>query len=260
MPVAGNISASVLFVPLAITVMRSFRYSLLVALLCLLCAEASAQRIRGQKNLERFDLKKYHFGFLISSNSSSFFLDYKPDYTFSDSLLSIANRPQAGFNLHMLASLNLNKNVSFRFVPGLSFQDRGLEYRFLNAEGGNDVYLKRTESVWLEFPLLLKLRTNRVGNFAAYSLFGAKYGIDMQTQQDVNNDVANDIIVKLVDRDISLEAGGGFDFFLPYFKFAIELKTAFGLNNVLLPEDHQFSAPIERLRTRTFVFSISFEG
>ncbi|MBL7943381.1 MAG: PorT family protein [Flavobacteriales bacterium] len=240
--------------------MKQIRHITAILVLALLCLDASSQRIRGQKNLERFDYKHYHFGFLISWNSSSFFLDYKPDYTFSDSLLGIANKPQAGFNLNMLASFNLNKNVSFRFIPGLSFQDRGLEYRFLNAEGGTDLYLKRTESVWLEFPLLLKLRTNRVGNFAAYALVGGKYGLDMQTQKDVNNDVANDIIVKLVDRDISVEAGGGFDFFLPYFKFAIELKTSFGLPDVLLHEDHQFSDPISRLRTRTFVFGITFEG
>jgi hypothetical protein len=116
------------------------------------------------------------------------------------------------------------------------------------------------QSVWLEFPILIKLRTNRVGNFAAYALIGGKYGMDMQSQKDVNNAVAGDIIVKLKDRDYSIDAGAGFDFFLPYFKFAIEFKTAFGLTNVLFEEDQPFSAPIESLRTRTFVVSFSFEG
>ncbi|MDZ4822274.1 MAG: outer membrane beta-barrel protein [Flavobacteriales bacterium] len=238
------------------------RYSILLLLGLVIFSDGvmAQKRIRGQKNLAYFDSKPYHFGFLLSWNTSSFFLDLKPDYTFNDSLLSVANVPQAGFNLGMLASLNLNKNVSFRFIPTLSFQDRGLEYRFHKADGGTQTFLKRTESVWLEFPLILKLRTNRVGNFAAYALVGGKYGLDMQTQKDVNNDVASDIIIKLQDRDYSIDAGGGFDFFLEYFKFAIEMKTAFGLPDVLLHEDHQFSAPLSKLRTRTFIFSISFEG
>lgn len=236
-----------------------YRYTTLLIFLIAGIGHTAAQRVGG-KNLPKFDYKQYHFGFLLSYNTSSFFMDFKPDFSFNDSLLSIDNVPQAGFNLAMLASLNLNSNVSFRFLPGLSFQDRGLEYRFLNADGTTETYLKRTESVWLEFPVNVKLRTRRVGNFAAYALIGGKYGLDMQTQKDVNNDVASDIIIKLKDRDYSIDAGGGFDFFLEYFKFAIELKTAFGLPDVLLHEDHQFSSPIARLRTRTFIFSITFEG
>jgi hypothetical protein len=219
-----------------------------------------AQRIKGQRNLERFDGYWIHFGFLLSYNTSSFFIDYKPDFSFQDSLLGIDNVPQSGFNLALLASYNPTKNINLRFIPGLSFQDRGLSYRFLNADGTTETFLKRTESVWLEFPLLAKLRTNRTGNFAAYALIGGKYSLDMQSQKDVNNAVAQEIIVKLQDRDVCVEAGGGFDFFLPYFKFAIEFKTAIGLRNILLEEPHEFSAPIERLRSRAFVVSITFEG
>lgn len=222
--------------------------------------EILAQRIKGQTNLQTFDMRQYHFGFLLSSNSSSFFINYEPDFTFQDSLLGIDNVPQAGFNLALLASFNLTKNINFRFIPGLSFQDRGLNYRFLNADGSVESYSKRTESVWLEFPLLVKLRTNRVGNFAAYSLIGGKYSMDMQSQKDVNNQVAEQIIVKIQDRDYCIEAGGGFDFFLPYFKFAVEFKTSIGLPNLLIKEDNQFSSPIQSLRTRAFVVSFTFEG
>jgi hypothetical protein len=239
--------------------MRSLFIFLFVPLF--FCAtSAVAQKGKGSRNLQQFDNKPYHFGFLLSTNTSSFFIDYKPDFTFNDSLLRIDNVPQSGFNLALLASYNLTKNVNFRFIPGLSFQDRGLEYTFLRDNAKTETMLKIVQSVWLEFPILIKLRTNRVGNFAAYALIGGKYGMDMQSQKDVNNAVAGDIIVKLKDRDYSIDAGAGFDFFLPYFKFAIEFKTAFGLTNVLFEEDQPFSAPIESLRTRTFVVSFSFEG
>lgn len=227
----------------------------------LLCSSASfGQRIGGGTNLERFDMRQYHFGFLLSLNTSSFFIDRRFPALANDSLLRVDNVPQSGFNLALLASYNPTKNINLRFIPGLSFQDRGLNYTFLKYDGTQESFLKRTESVWLDFPILLKLRTNRTGNFAAYALFGAKYSLDMQSQKDVNNAVAEQIIVKLQDRDYSIDMGGGFDFFLQYFKFAIEFKTAIGIPNILLQEATPFSSPIQSLRSRSFIISMTFEG
>jgi hypothetical protein len=240
--------------------MTFLRNSILVLVIALCALPALSQRVGSGTNLERFDMRLYHFGFLISSNTSSFFIDRKADFSFSDSLLSIENVPQSGFNLALLASFNPVKNVNIRFIPGLSFQDRGINYTFLQPDGLEKTYLKRTESVFLDFPVLLKMRTNRSGNFAAYALFGGKFSKDMQSQKDVNNAVAEQIVIKLKDKDVSLDMGGGFDFFLPYFKFAIEFKTSIGLNDILIHEDTQFSTPIESLRTRSFIVSFTFEG
>ncbi len=234
------------------------RYSLMFVLMAV-AMQASAQ-MNTRENLPHFDSRMYHFGFLLSANTSSFYIDYKPDFSFSDSLLGIDNVPQAGFNLALLASFNPVKNINLRFVPGLSFQDRGLNYTFLAEDNKVETFLKRTESVWLQFPMMLKLRTNRVGNFAAYGLIGGCYGIDMQSQKDVNEAVAGKIVVKLEKTDITLDAGGGFDFFLPYFKFGVEMKTCFGMKDLLIQESNQFTDPISRLRTRTFVLSLCFEG
>lgn len=234
------------------------RYSLMFVLMAM-AMKASAQ-MNTRENLPHFDSRMYHFGFLLSANTSSFYIDYKPDFSFSDSLLGIDNVPQAGFNLALLASFNPVKNINLRFVPGLSFQDRGLNYTFLAEDNKVETFLKRTESVWLQFPMMLKLRTNRVGNFAAYGLIGGCYGIDMQSQKDVNEAVAGKIVVKLEKTDITLDAGGGFDFFLPYFKFGVEMKTCFGMKDLLIQESNQFTDPISRLRTRTFVLSLCFEG
>lgn len=232
----------------------------MIVLVALLAFHATFAQANERENLPSFDNRLYHFGFLLSANTSSFFLDYKPDFTFNDSLLGIENVPQSGFNLALLASFNPIKNVNLRFVPGLSFQDRGLNYTFLTADNKVETFLKRTESVWLQFPLALKLRTNRVGNFAAYALVGGSYGIDMQSQKDVDEAVAGKIVIKLEKTDMTIDAGGGVDFFLPFFKFGLEMKTCFGIQNVLIQENNQFTDPISKLRTRTFVFSLCFEG
>ena len=99
-------------------------------------------------NLPSFDRKKIHFGFLLSGNTSDFRIKMKPDFSFADSLLAIENVPQSGFNLALLASLDMTKNLRLRFVPGLSFQDRGLNYKFLDPDGATETILRRTESVF----------------------------------------------------------------------------------------------------------------
>jgi hypothetical protein len=82
----------------------------------------------------------------------------------------------------------------------------------------------------------------------------------MQSQKDVNEQAAGKIVVKLQKTDITLDAGGGCEFFLPYFKFGLEMKTCFGMKDLLIQENNQFTDPISKLRTRTFVFSLTFEG
>lgn len=221
---------------------------------------ASAQRI-GRKNLAGFDNKTFHFGFILSGNKSDFSVRMQEDTTFSTGLYGIANSPQGGFNLALLGAAKLNRHLSLRFVPGLSFQDRGLNYTFANSSGdGTNVILKRTEAVNLDFPLLLKIRTDRITNFAAYALVGGKYSRDMQSQEDVNQQLQNDDILRLQSSNYSADLGAGIDFFLPFFKFSIELKTELGLINVLIPDNSNYANPIESLRTRSYILSICFEG
>lgn len=212
-----------------------------------------------RKNLASFDTKPYHFGFLLSGNSSDFRMTLRPDSTFSDSLLSVANLPQSGFNLALLASWDINGNIHVRFAPGLSFQDRGIEYRLLREE---EVLTKvrRTESVYLDFPFLLKMRTDRIGNFAAYGLVGATFSRDMQSQSDVNQQLTDDFILRLEKGNRTLDVGAGVDLFLPFFKFAIEGKFQFGARDVLIHDDSIYARPLEQLKTRTFVLSLCFEG
>ena len=231
---------------------------LLLALLIGGSAE-KAQAQGGRKNLAAVDTKAYHFGFALSGNRSDFNLIHHADFTFSDSLIGIANAPQAGFNLALIASWNMTPNVHLRFLPGLSFQDRALEYRFLETDG-QELIVKRTESVFLDFPLILKLRTDRIGNCAAFALIGGKISKDMQSQEEVNQQLQNDFILRLESSNASVDIGAGIDFFLPFFKFSIEGKFELGTRNVLIQDESLYSSPIDALRTRSFIFSLCFEG
>ncbi len=241
--------------------MFKLRYILTLFLL-LIVALSYGQRRGGikQKNLPGFDDRRYHFGFLLGVNSAGSYLDPKLNTTFSDSLLHMYPGNAAGFNLGIVTQLKLLNNFSLRFVPSLSFQDRVVNYEFKAGPDKVDTYVKRIESTFIDFPLHFKYRSNRINNFAVYVLFGGKYSLDVASQKDVRNVIAEELIIKLRQHDYSAEIGGGFDFFLPYFKFGIELKLSVGLPNMLIDDDTMFSRPIESLRTKTFMVSLTFEG
>ena len=214
----------------------------------------------GRKNLAAFDTKQYHFGFALSGNSAGFRVNMAQLDSLSGNLLGIENKPQSGFNLAMIASWNFNKYLRVRFLPGLSFQDRALFYNFSEPDGSITPVTRRTESVYLDFPLAVKFRTERVGNIAAYGLIGAKISKDMQSQEDVNQALLEEYLLILDSRNQSFDLGAGIDIFLPFFKFSIEGKYEIGRANVLFQDNNAFANPIESLRTRSFILSLCFEG
>ncbi|HEY0979094.1 MAG TPA: porin family protein [Flavobacteriales bacterium] len=242
--------------------MQRLRSALLLLVVLSCAAPALGQGVKGIKteNLPEFDLRRFHFGFLLGYNTSDFFMEQKSSSPFADSVMVIDHVRQPGFNLGIVASLNMTKNLSLRFLPTLSFQDRILEYHFRTADGTPLFFKKPVESTYLEFPLLLKMRSDRINNFAVYLIGGGKFGIDMASQKDVNNEIDEDIVVKLDKYDYGFEVGGGCDMFLPYFKFGVELKFGVGLPNLLVDDDTRFSDPLRSLRNKTWVVTLTFEG
>lgn len=240
--------------------MQCFKKGFILSLLLAIgfSCTVKAQKI-GRKNLAGFDNKTFHFGFIISGNKSDFSYSLVEDSTFTSGLMSISNAPQSGFNLALLGSAKLGRHLSVRFVPGLSFQDRGLNYVFAQDFGVDNI-LKRTEAVNLDLPLLLKIRTDRLTNFAAYALVGGKFSKDMQSQESVNQQLENDDILRIEASNYSVDLGAGIDFFLPFFKFAIEVKTELGLKNVLIDDNNDYTNPIDKLKTRSYIVSLCFEG
>ena len=212
-------------------------------------------------NLPKFDGRKYHFGFLLSFNSATYYIDRQDDYTFNDSIVNIKLDRKPGFNLNIVASLNPTPNFNLRFTPGLDFQERVLTYQVKVDDSTSKSYDKILESTYLNFPLLLKFRTNRINNFAAYALGGGYFAMDMANNKDVeNNGPLEQLTVKTNKFDYGYTVGAGFDFFLMYFKFGIELKFNVGLKNILEQDNTFFSYPLQSIKTGSWVFSFTFEG
>ena len=214
-------------------------------------------------NLGNFDDKPFHFGFALGFNKPGFYLEKKSSHIFTDdSLQSLLVNSNGGFTLGVVTSLNINQNFKIRFVlPSLSFQESELVYTYFQQSTSKR---KPLTPVYLDFPVLLKFRTNRINNFAVYGIVGLRYGIDMSSQTDVNNSIdEEDQIIKLKKYDFGSEIGGGIDLFLEYFKLGIELKLGSGMRNMhyTIPgEETKFDNAIESLRSRVWTLSFTFEG
>ena len=215
--------------------------------------------------LSDFDDKMIHFGFALSYNNSDYYIQRSLEHQFADdSLQSLIVASKPGFTLGVISSINFNPNFKLRFaIPSLSFQERDLEYTYLDPSNGATYMLKKAiRPVYLEFPAMFKFRTDRIENWAAYGITGIRFGIDMASDKDVNNLSASpeDQIVKIKQTDFGFEVGGGIDFFLEYFKFGIDLKLGAGMMNLHLDENTSFDNPIDFLRAKVWTLSLTFEG
>jgi len=216
-----------------------------------------AQRVRIPNN-RNYDLKPYHFGFLLGLNQMNFVIKNIENLNPLDTLYGIESTPKMGFNIGIVADLRINEYMNLRFIPSLSFGERSLNYfiKFNNLIVAS--VEKKVESTYIEFPLELKLRSQRMTNVRAYVLGGAKICLDLASQAKKKSE-EDVIVIKLKRNDMLFEVGVGFEYYLVYFKLATELKMAYGVSDLLVRENNLYTNSIERLNSKMFQFSLTFE-
>ena len=175
-----------------------------------------------------------------------------------DSLKTILSTPHYGFNLGIVSEMRIMEYATLRFTPDIAFGSRSVEYHF----EGTDTFdvKKEVESTFLDFPLSLKIRSKRLNNVASYMIGGLKYTIDLASQKNARNQIPGQEVIKLNNQDFGFEAGAGIDFFLPYFKFGVELKVGLGMRNLLVRDDTIYAQALDNLRSKVFLISFTFEG
>ncbi len=211
------------------------------------------------KNIPSFEHRKWHFGSMFGTTSTSYNVVFKKNMTDFDSIHHIQLQSRPGMSIQIpIISYNPVSTFHVRFIPSISFHETNFVYQYVE-NGKYRTRTHRTEPVNLNAPLLFKLSSKRINNFAAFALAGFCYSYNVSSQADVNQNVS-DPVIKLKRSDYNYQVGGGFDFYLPYFKFGFEIKTSRGINNLLIQDDTFFSAPLESLKSRVWWFSITFEG
>jgi hypothetical protein len=231
------------------------------AALAIITIVAKAQDPNEKGNLTNYYYQKLHFGFALGINRASFMLQPAAHFERFDSLKAIIPSSKSGFNLGIVSDLQLHKYITVRFLPNLSFAGRQLDF-YIAGKKDSIAKPKMVESVFINFPVDFKLRSKRVKNFGAYILAGGGYSLDLASKRNVDNEGVsiNDQIIKLKRDDFFYEGGAGAEFYLQYFKFAIEAKVSMGLRNMLVRDNTIFSNAIDQLKTKILTISITFEG
>src|SRR6476620_1036577 len=208
---------------------------------------------------EDHDNKAYYFGISLGISKASFHTHLNPVFMEQDSIMVAEPMNNGGFNLGLLATMNLTRRFELRFNPQLMFTERNIRYqlKYKDQDFGYQVD-KKVESVITSFPLQVKFNSDRIGNFRVYMLGGGKVDYDLASNAQARK--AEDLI-KLQKTDLGVEAGLGFNFYFQSFIFSPEIKISSGLSNIHARDENlKYSSVLDRIQSRLIVFSIHIEG
>jgi len=211
-------------------------------------------------NLPESDDKPYHIGIVIMGAMSRFQVSQHPMFLQSDSVLVSSPENSNGIGLGGMHTFRLNDRFEARIVfPQLIFANKAITYHTRDfADGSVKEEKKNIESILFGIPIQVKFRSDRIGNFRVYMLGGVKFEYDLASKAAARN--AEDLI-KLKSSDFGIEAGIGFNFYMPYFILSPEIKISNGITNSHARDPNlKFSNVIDKLNSRMIVFSLIFEG
>ena len=215
-------------------------------------------QINIPQNLPKYDKQYVHFGMSLGVNTMDFTIKPNKNIYLSDSVYSVENYRTPGFNINIVMNYNIYDKLSLRLLPGLIFGERDLRYVIKDSDSSFSTVLMKIESNFIDLPLVLKYKSDRLNNFRVYLLGGGSFKYDLAAKDQIKPEERP--MIRLVKPDLYYEVGGGLDFFLEYFKFAIELKFVVGIRNVLIYDDSQFTSTIDRMNSKMVILSFLFEG
>ncbi|MBI5914088.1 MAG: PorT family protein [Bacteroidetes bacterium] len=217
---------------------------------------ASSQTAKGNYNFLDFNQKPYYFGITLAYNSSNFKVFQSRDFILNDSIRSVESVTGPGFNLGIVTNLKIGENFDVRFLPTLSFGERNINYTATSTD--RRPFARRVESVFVEMPFHARYKSVPFHDTRLFVIAGVKYSFDVASDSRSRQ---AESLVKIAPNDFAFEIGAGAQFFLPYFIFSPEIKFSHGLNNILIFDDNlEESSVIDKVLSRTFTFSLHFEG
>jgi len=213
---------------------------------------------------EEQDQKPYYFGISLGAVYSRFQVEHHPSFLQQDTILVAEPENTPGLSLRLVAALNLSNRFELRFNPGLIFTERPLVYVINpdplipgDIEQGKNVK-KTVESIITTFPLGLKFKSDRIGNFRVYMLGGGKLDYDLASNAKKRK--AEDQ-VKIGKMSYGIEGGIGFNFYRKSVTISPEIKISNGLNNLHDRNDKlNYSRVLDRIQSRMIIFTLHLEG
>lgn len=233
-----------------------------MVLLLVFSWNAGAQKVMRNTsilNYQRGDRTWLHFGFTLGVN----YMDYKACLSGANSFRAETGKLHVGFLVGIISELRICDDLGLRFLPGLEFSRRSLVYTHVPEKEDNKEFAYN-ESVYVSLPLMLRYKAKRINNFRPFLTAGGSYKYDFQKHKKINPDKS--VFFRTQPGDFFLEMGGGSDFYLPYFKFGLELRFSLGLTDVLVhrqdathPGYEDYTTALKKLKARIFTICFNFE-
>lgn len=181
-----------------------------------------------------------------------------------DSLYPEVSLLNPGINIQIVTNFHIARYFDIRFLPGVSFGQRVVRYYKVD-ENNMDAVLyndqQRLESSFLEFPLLLKFKGDRLNNVRPYVIGGLNYRYDLAGKKEFDDE--KPVYIRLKRPDLYYELGAGMDFYLTYFKLSVELKMSNGIRNILVNDPYQghpeYLNAIDKMKSQIWVLAFHFE-
>jgi hypothetical protein len=241
--------------------LRNKRTAYLTAFVLFIHIAVSAQ-LRNSLNLPDVDEKRYHIGIVIMGGQSRFQVNQHPTFLERDSVLVTSPENNMSFGIGGMHTLRLSNRFEARVIfPQLIFANKSITYHLKYPKDNLDekpITTRNVESLLLGIPVQLKFKSDRIQNFRFYIMGGGKIEADLSSKARAKN--AEDMI-KLKPFDYGVEAGIGFNFYMPYFILSPEIKISNGVGNAHSYDPNlKFSNVIDKMQSRMIIFSLIFEG
>ena len=215
----------------------------------------SAQHFKwARRNNPEFDNRKISYGFSIGLHTSAYEIKYSDAFVTQsfDTVHSVQPEFTAGFSLGFLVNLRFNEVLDLRLMPKAGFYNHRINYYFTD----NSSRRQLVETTMVEFALLLKYKSMRRGNVRMYMIGGFTPSIEASGKSDIQSTTAN---LDISNTNLTLDAGFGFDFYFPLFKFSQEIRYQHGLVNMLGTDPSAYSAPMKYINTNTISLYFIFQ-
>ncbi len=208
----------------------------------------------AQFNVHELGKKDVYFGIALGVNVGDHKIIHQPVKPENDSIRYFKPKLGPGFNLGIICNYQFHKYFDLRFIPSLVFSDKTIEYEDLDY----NIIKKNISSIYLDFPLLLRFKSEPIKDFGVYGIAGVRYAFDLAS--NVKSRKAEDIL-KLGRHDAAAEYGIGFMIYFPYFILSPEIRVSHGFINIHSPTDGLiYSRTIERMYSRSFTLTLNLEG
>lgn len=228
-------------------------------LFLLVAGAASAQQKIKTINKPGYDDKPVHYGFYLALPYTKHKLQHSQAYVDQLPASSVNTKADIGFYTGLVLNVRLAQYLDARFVPGVGFYSRTLEFNNVPDENSGERIddAQRLSSTMVELPVLLKYKAKRRDNFRPYVVAGIKPGIDLGKKGNGGDGTSE---LQTESFDLALEYGFGVDIFYPYFKFAPELRFSHGLlNQHKNVSGSTYSAYIDKLTNHNVSLILFFE-